>query len=160
MAFGCIARHWKPMSTLCYAELAFWAHSQKSKKKWLLASSYLSVCPFAQNISVPTGWNFMIFDIWVFFENLSRKFKIHLNRAGKMGTLLEDQYIFIITSCSVLLRMRNGSDKSCRENQNTHFMFNNVVSKSCHLWDNVKNYCRAREAIGASMVHLYFMLDT
>jgi len=30
-----------------------------------------------------------------------------------------------ITSRSVLIRMRNVSDKSCRENQNTHFMFSN-----------------------------------
>jgi hypothetical protein len=26
-------------------------------------------------------------------------------------------------------RMRNASDKSCRENQNTYFMFNNFFSK-------------------------------
>jgi len=42
-----------------------------------------------------------------------------------MGTSLEDQYAFMITSHSVL-RMRNVADKSCRENQNTHFMFNNI----------------------------------
>jgi hypothetical protein len=29
-------------------------------------------------------------------------------------------------SRSFLLRMRNVSDKSCRENQNTHFVFSNV----------------------------------
>jgi len=29
--------------------------------------------------------------------------------------------------------MRNVSDKSCRENQNTHFVFNNVFSKSASL---------------------------
>jgi len=39
-----------------------------------------------------------------------------------MGTLHEDQATFIILSCSVL-RMRNISDKSCRENQNAHFVF-------------------------------------
>jgi hypothetical protein len=32
---------------------------------------------------------------------------------------------FMIISCSVLLRMRNVFDKICRENENTHFMFNN-----------------------------------
>jgi hypothetical protein len=32
MTFGFIARQWKPISTLCYSELAFWAHLQKSKK--------------------------------------------------------------------------------------------------------------------------------
>jgi len=39
---------------------------------------------------------------------------------------------------SVLLRIRNVSDKSCKENQNTR---NNFFSrKSCLLWDNVEKY--------------------
>ena len=42
------------------------------------------------------------------------------------GTLPEDYYTLMFISCSVLLRMRNVSDKSCRENQNTHFMFNKL----------------------------------
>ena len=42
-----------------------------------------------------------------------------------MGTLHEVQYTFLIISHSVLLRMRNVSDKTCRENQNTHFIFSN-----------------------------------
>ena len=33
---------------------------------------------------------------------------------------------FLIVSRSFLLRMRNVSDKSCRENQNTHFVFSNI----------------------------------
>jgi len=41
------------------------------------------------------------------------------------GTLHEDQYTFLIISRSVLLRMRNVSDKSCRENQNTLFILKN-----------------------------------
>ena len=40
-----------------------------------------------------------------------------------MGTLHEEQYTFITISCSVLFRMRNISDESCIENQNTNFMF-------------------------------------
>jgi len=32
---------------------------------------------------------------------------------------------FFIISRSFLLRMRNVSDKSCTENQNTHFVFSN-----------------------------------
>jgi hypothetical protein len=39
--------------------------------------------------------------------------------------LHEPKYTFLITSRSVLLRMRNDSDKSCRENQHTHFVFSN-----------------------------------
>jgi len=37
-----------------------------------------------------------------------------------MGTLHEDQYTFLIISRSFLLRMRNISDKSCRESQKTY----------------------------------------
>jgi len=36
----------------------------------------MSVCPSAWNNSAPTGRVFVKFDIWVFFENMSRKFKI------------------------------------------------------------------------------------
>ena len=38
------------------------------------------------------------------------------------ATLHEDQYTFLIISRSVLLIMRNVSDKTCTENGNTHFM--------------------------------------
>jgi len=47
-----------------------------------------------------------------------------------MGTLRDDKYTFIIIPHSVLLRMRNISDKSCTENQNTHFTFNDFFSKT------------------------------
>jgi hypothetical protein len=51
-----------------------------------------------------------------------------------------NHYTFLIISRSVLLRMRNVSDKSCRENQNTHFMLNNVFRKSTVYeikWKNI-----------------------
>jgi hypothetical protein len=40
-------------------------------------------------------------------------------------TLHEDKYMFMITSRPFLLRMKDGADKRCRENQNTHFKFIN-----------------------------------
>jgi hypothetical protein len=40
-----------------------------------LLSVRLFVRPSARNDSVPTGWIFKKFDIWVFFENLPRQFK-------------------------------------------------------------------------------------
>jgi len=46
-----------------------------------------------------------------------------------MDTLQEDQYIYLIMSRSVLLRMRNVSDKSCRENQNTQSRFKKCFQK-------------------------------
>ena len=43
------------------------------------------------------------------------------------GTLPEDRYTFLIISRLVLVRMRKFSDKSCRENQNRHFVFSNFL---------------------------------
>ena len=37
---------------------------------------------------------------------------------------------FMRISRRILLRMSNISNKSCRENQNTHFMFNNIFSEN------------------------------
>jgi len=57
--------------------------------------------------------------------------------------------------------MRNLSDKSCRENQNTHFVFGNFFfRKSCRLWDDVEKHCRARQATNDNMAHAPCMLDT
>jgi hypothetical protein len=42
-----------------------------------------------------------------------------------MGTLYGDRYYFFIIYRSVLLGMRSVSDKNCRENENTHFTYNN-----------------------------------
>jgi hypothetical protein len=78
---------------------------------------------------------FMKFGIRVFFANISRKVKFHLTLTIITGTLHEaDRYTFFI-SLSVLLRMRNVSDKSCTENQNTYFTYSNFFSpkKSCRL---------------------------
>jgi len=81
-----------------------------------------SVRPSARNNSAPTGRIFMKFYIWTFFENLSRKFKVHYNLTRISCTLREDQYKFLIKSRSFHLRMGNVSNKSCTENQNTHFI--------------------------------------
>jgi len=68
-----------------------------------------------------------------------------------MGTLCEDQYIFFIISHSFLLRMRNISDKRCRENQNTHFEFDNYFFKKLVLcdiiWKNIVEPCRPQMTV-------------
>jgi hypothetical protein len=51
----------------------------------------------------------------------------HLNLTRIRGTLLEDQRAFMIISRSVLLRVRNVSEKHCREHPNKHFMVNNFL---------------------------------
>jgi hypothetical protein len=55
--------------------------------------------------------------------------------------LQEDQYTFMITSRSIHLLMRTVVDKICRENQNTHFMFNNFFfgNRAVYeiMWKNI-----------------------
>ena len=50
--------------------------------------------------------------------------------------------------CGPILRMRNVSDKSCRENRNIHFIL--FFFKSFH--NNVEKYCTARQATGGSII--------
>jgi hypothetical protein len=69
----------------------------------------------------------MKFYISVFLKNLPRTPKFHSNLTRITDILLGEQctFLIILVSRSVLLGMRNVSDKSCRENQNAHFVFNN-----------------------------------
>jgi len=50
------------------------------------------------------------------------------------------------------------SDKSCADNQNTHFKFINFFQKSCHLWNYTKKYCRVEQATddNTSVILLHF----
>jgi len=84
----------------------------------------------------------MKFDIWVFFENLLRKLEIHYNLTRITGILHEDQYTFFIVSHTFLLRMRNVPDERCRENQNTHFIFNNRAVYEIMWKKNIVQPCR------------------
>jgi len=113
----------------------------------------MSVRLLAWNNSAPTGRIFMKFEIWVFFADLSTKFKFHSNR-----TRITDLRTFTIISRSFLL-MRNVSGPSCRENQNTHFMFNTFFPKWFRLWDNVEKYVRAGQATDNNTAHARYMLD-
>ena len=69
-----------------------------------------------------------------------------------MGTLHEDVSTFITVSRLILLRMKNISDKSCTENEDIHFMFDNFFfSKNYALndttWKNMAEPDRPNMAI-------------
>jgi hypothetical protein len=85
------------------------------------------------------------------FLNLLRKLKFHQNLTRITGTSHEDLCTFIIPR-SILLRMRNVSHESCRDDQNTHVMFNNFFRISYHLWDNVKKYSSAINATDDNII--------
>jgi len=56
--------------------------------------------------------------------------------------------------------MRNVSDKSCRENQNTHFVFGNFLENRADneiMWKNIVERGQATDDI---LAHALCMLDT
>jgi hypothetical protein len=78
------------------------------------------------------SWNFMFGD---FFENLLKKFKFDYNLTRITGTLHEDICIFMI-SCWMLLRMRNISDKSCREIR-TYVLYSITFYENCTIYETI-----------------------
>ena len=83
-----------------------------------------------------------------YFSKICRENSSSIKIGQERGYFTWIRYIFLIMSSSVLLRMRNVLDKSCRGNQNTDFVFSTVFSsrKSLRLWDNVEKYFRAGRA--------------
>jgi len=70
----------------------------------------------------PTGWIFTKFNIGVFFKKTAEKIQVSLKSDKNNSTLHQDHCAHFIISRSVLLRMRNVSDKNCRENQKHFFV--------------------------------------
>jgi hypothetical protein len=64
----------------------------------------------AWNNSAPAGRMIVNVDMWVFFENVWRKFKFHSYLTTIMSTLHEDTWKFI--SCSIPFRIRNVAEKT------------------------------------------------
>ena len=111
------------------------------------------VWPSAWNISAPTERIFMTFDIrGFFFQERPEKIQVSLNSIRNYEYFTCRPVCIMTVSRSILPRMRNVSDKSCRENQNTHFVFSNFFSprKSYRLWDNVEKYGRAGQTTDRS----------
>jgi hypothetical protein len=123
-------------------------------EKRLLASSCLSLCPSARMEQLGSPWT-DLHSGWCFsiFRKSVEKIQVRSKSDNNNGTLHKDLCTFMIISRWILLRMRNVSDKSCRENQNTHFMFNNLFPrKPCRLWDNVEKYGRVRQATDDNII--------
>ena len=137
-----------------------------AKLRKLLTSSYLSVClsvcPSVRPHATTRlkldrfSWNFAFGYFYKIYLKMQASLKSDKNKEYFTWIPI---YIFII-AFSVLLRMRNFSEKFCRENQNTYFVFNNVFRKSYLLWDNMEKYWRAGEATYENMTHAHCMLDT
>ena len=98
---------------------------------------------------------------WNVFEKFVKKNQVILKSDNSNVTSHEDRYTFVIISSSLLLTMRNVSDKSCTENQNTNFVFGNFFFENravcVIMWGK---YCRVGRTTVDSMAHAHCMLDT
>jgi hypothetical protein len=76
------------------------------------------------------------------------------------GTLHEDQCALFIISRRSLLRIRNVSDQSFRENQNARFMFSNFLSKNIVVCETMWIKCgRAKQATDGNTAHAMCMFS-
>jgi hypothetical protein len=119
----------KSDSQLCHVFLFFCL----SVRPCVRPSVRLSVYPSAWDTSVPTGRIFYTISRLRVFRKSVERIQVLLKSDKTNGKFIhqvhEDLCTFMIISRRILLTVRNVSDKSCRENQNTHFMFNNVFPK-------------------------------
>jgi hypothetical protein len=104
----------------------------------------MSVCPSAWNSSAPKRNIFMNFAIWVLFERMSRIFNFRCNLTSLTDTLHEDQWIFMIISLWILLRIGMCQTKVMEEIKPHIFLSVTSFRKSSCLQENVEKYGRVR----------------
>ena len=142
------------LSALSCLWVCFYARSKNCEKR-LLASLCSSVRPHGITRLPLIGllWN-VIFGI---FRKPVRKVRVSLESDKNKGYFTwRTVYLFFIISRSVLLRVRNVSDKIVEKIKRRTLCF---FFKSCRLWDNVEKYCRAWKATDDNMEHKHCMLD-
>jgi hypothetical protein len=64
-----------------------------------------------------------------YFSKICREISVSLTSEKNERNFYEDLCTFMIISGSVIVKMRNVSEKVCRGNQNSSFMFKNVFPK-------------------------------
>ena len=115
-------------------------------------SSYLSVRPSIRMEQLASHFT-DIRDIWylsIFWKSVEKMQASLISDKNNGYFTWRPIYIFII-SRSVVLRMRNASNKSCGENQNTHLIFSNSPTPESHavymIWKNTVDPYRPRMTI-------------
>jgi hypothetical protein len=96
--------------------LSFYLHSLRRFRKIAKTGYCLRrVCPSTWNNSAPTGCIFMIFHIYVFFENPLKKSKFRYNLPRITSAVHEDVCTVMVKCLRIPLRMRSVSHTCCRE---------------------------------------------
>jgi len=105
--------------------------------KWRKATTHVvgSLRPSAWNNWASIGQILIKFDIWVFFRKSFDQIQVWLKYISNNGHFYMKTIVHPWQYRRVLLRMRNVSDKSCRRNRNTHFVYNNFVPDYCAVYE-------------------------
>jgi hypothetical protein len=117
----------------------------------------LSAC----NNSSPSGRIFLKPYIWIVFDNISKKHKFDQNSRRMADTLHEDQYTFLITFTSIVVKMKNVLDKFVGKIKTPILYSITFFRKSRRLWGNMekKLYSSAshRWHYGAGVLHAGYL---
>ena len=128
-----------------YTFLRFLRAFEKLRKATI--SFVMSVRPSVRMEQLDSHWtDFDEFWYFRFFLKSVEKIQVYLKSGKNNGYFTQRFFTFMTISRLIPLTLRNVLDKSCRENQNTRFMFNNIFRKSCRLWDNVERFGGAEQA--------------
>jgi hypothetical protein len=122
-----VGNHLPIMFTALIAHLLISGDFAKFRK--MTISFGTLVCPSVWNNSAPIGRIFTKFWRLPTFRNSVQKIQVSLQ-----SYINNSYFTLLIISPTVLLKMRNVSDKSCMDNRNKQFMFNNFFLKLCWLW--------------------------
>jgi hypothetical protein len=98
----------------------------------------------------------------IIFRSSIKKIKIAFKSDNNNGYFMwrPTQCAHMIISISILFRMKNISDRSCKEYQITYFICNLFFfRKSCCLSNNVEQYGRTGQATDDNTAHALCMLD-
>ena len=115
---------------LCDVWIEFFLARSQNCEKRLLSSLCLSVCPsdYMEQLCFHCIDCHKIWYLRIFRKPLHR-IQVSLKSDKNKGHFTWRPMNFLIISRSFLFRMRNVSDKSCIEKQNTHFVLSMLFSK-------------------------------
>ena len=135
---------WMIIKCLMYQtneQFVFWRVRKTAKSDCKLGiclsvSTWLSVC---MNQLVFHWTDFHKIRHLSIFRKSVDKFEVSLKCDMNSGTVQEDTWTSVLISRRILLRLRNVSDKSCRDKSKCIFTFNNFSLKLCPSQYSVEN---------------------
>ena len=115
-----------------------------AKLRKATVSFVMSVRPTARSDWAPTGRILVTFNTGGVFVKSAEEIQDSLKSDKNNGVSLERPKHVSIISCSIIRRMSTVSDKNYRENQNTHFVSNNILCSKTFLFKKIlcsKTFC-------------------